>query len=66
MSINKVFGAVFLWILINMVQYSAAFGCTNRVKMIHKYTKLIHLCANFRTNRIAAIDINNIGPSDLS
>ena len=32
MSINAIFAAVFLWILVNMVQSCAAFGCTNKIK----------------------------------
>ena len=34
MNINTVFAAVFLWILVNIVQSCAAFVCTDRLKRI--------------------------------
>ena len=46
-SINTVFAAVFLWILVNIIQSHTAFGCTIELQMIHKETTLICLCANF-------------------
>ena len=63
MSINTVLLLSFLWILVNIIQSCTAFGCANGVTNdteINNTDMLLCKVLAYRTNRIAAIDINNI------